>query len=61
MVCVLFIGAILAKQGSMVAAIAKGMNVRVNFAENLKVILGQRDLTLDDVVNLNRNRLISLK
>jgi hypothetical protein len=38
-ISVLFIGAIFAKYGSMVAAVAQSINIVVVFAENLEVAL----------------------
>ena len=60
-ICVLFISTFPAKQISMVAAIPECMNIRVIFAKNLEIILSLCDLTFDNIIYFDRNRLISVK
>ena len=60
-ISVLFISTFPAKQISMVAAIPECMNIRVIFAKNLEIILSLCDLTFDNIIYFDRNRLISVK
>ena len=61
MICMLFVGTILAKHSSMVAAIALSKEFWVIFAKDLEVILILIDETFDDVINLDRHRLVSIE
>jgi hypothetical protein len=61
MICMLFISTILAKQNSMVAAIAKCIDFRVILAKYLEVFLILIDKALDNVVNLDRYSLIRIE
>jgi hypothetical protein len=60
-ICVLFVSAILAKQGPVVAAIPQSINIRVVFAENLEISLILSNQVFDKNINLYRGRLLSVK
>ena len=52
---------VITNQSSMVAAIALSKDFWVIFAKDLEVILILIDETFDDVINLDRHRLVSIE
>jgi hypothetical protein len=57
----LFVSAVLAKQGSVVAAVTQSINIRVIFAENLEISLILSNQVFDKYINLYSGRLLSVK
>jgi hypothetical protein len=51
-ISVFFVGAIFAKYGSVVAAVAQSINIGVVFAENLEVILSLSNLAFGKFIDL---------
>ena len=60
-ICMLIESTVLAKQSSMVATIALSICVWVIFAIYQEIILILIDETFDDVINLDRHRLVSIE
>ena len=52
MICMFFVSAILAKKGSVVAAVVQSIRVWVVFAENLEISLSLSNLAFDEIIDL---------
>ena len=61
MICMLFVCTILANQFSMVATITFSKRFWMIFAKDLEVFLILINKTLDNMINLNGNRFISIE
>jgi hypothetical protein len=60
MICVLFVSAVLAKQGPVVAAVTQSINIWVIFAENLEISLILSNQVFDKYINLYSGRLLNV-
>jgi hypothetical protein len=59
-ICVLFIGAVLAKQSPVVAAVTQSINIWMIFAENLEISLILSNQVFDKYINLYSGRLLNV-
>jgi hypothetical protein len=60
MISVLFVSAILAQEGSMVAAVSQSINIGVIFAENLEITLSLSNNTFDNIIFFYRHSLLCI-
>jgi hypothetical protein len=58
-ICVLFVSAVLAKQGPVVATIPQSINIWVVFADNLEISLILSNQVFDKYINLYSGRLLN--